>query len=105
MKAEQYSYLVEWSEEDKCHVARVMEFSFLSSHGDTAGEALASIQEVVEFVLDELKADGKEIPIPFSLQKYSGRLNLRMPPEVHKKIALEALRQRVSINQLINSRL
>lgn len=30
-----YTYRIEWSEEDGCHVARCLEFPSLSAHGDT----------------------------------------------------------------------
>ena len=35
---EKYTYRIEWSEDDHCHVARCLEFPSLSSHGDTIEE-------------------------------------------------------------------
>ena len=45
---EKYTYRIEWSEEDKVHIARCLEFPSLATHGDTAEEALHEIEKVVE---------------------------------------------------------
>jgi predicted RNase H-like HicB family nuclease len=34
------------------------------SQGDTVGETLANIREAIELCLEELRADGKEVPPP-----------------------------------------
>jgi len=44
---EKYTYRVEWSEEDKTHIARCLEFPSLMAHGDTIEGALKEIKEVV----------------------------------------------------------
>ena len=36
---EKYTYRVEWSEEDKTHIARCLEFPSLMAHGDTTEDA------------------------------------------------------------------
>jgi len=44
---EKYTYRIEWSEDDNCHVARCLEFPSLAAHGDTIEEALREIEYVV----------------------------------------------------------
>jgi len=44
----EYTYRVEWSEEDKLYIARCLEFSSLATHGNTAEDALKEIKKVVE---------------------------------------------------------
>lgn len=46
-KIDKYTYRIEWSEEDNCHVARCLEFPSLSAHGKTADAALREIEFVV----------------------------------------------------------
>ena len=49
--------------------------------------------------------DKEEIPEPFCLHKFSGEFRVRMPPEKHRKIAIEANLAGVSMNQYIVSKL
>ncbi|MCK6509402.1 type II toxin-antitoxin system HicB family antitoxin [Myxococcota bacterium] len=50
-----YWYIVEWEEEDQVFVARVAEFPSLSAHGNTQEQAMAELQGVVAFVLEDLE--------------------------------------------------
>ncbi len=105
MKFEQYLYSVGWSEEDDSFIARVAEFPSLAAHGDTQDDALREIKEVVRFVLSDLKENEEPIPEPLGKRSFSGRLVLRMPEYLHRKLALEASQQGVSLNQLLNLKL
>lgn len=104
-RADQYLYSVSWSEEDEAFIGRVAEFPSLATHGDTLEAALQEIKKVVQIVLDDLTESGESVTEPFSLRPYSGRLNLRMPEHLHRQLAIEAARQGISINQLINLKL
>ena len=102
---EKYTYRVEWSAEDKTHIARCVEFPSLATHGETVEEALHEIEKVVEETLKWMKEDGEEFPEALSTKKYKGNLTLRVPSDVHRKLAVESAEQGVSINQLILSKL
>lgn len=104
-KVEQYLYAVGWSEVDNSFVARVAEFPSLAAHGETQEEAIREIRSVVEFVLNDLKESNEPIPEPFGKRSFSGRLVLRMPEYMHRQLALEAMRQGISLNQLLNLKL
>ena len=104
-KAEDYTYKVFWSEEDDSFIATVAEFPRLSSIEDTQSKAFTGMVELVGFVLDEMKKEGEEPPTPLSRRRYSGEIRLRMPKEVHRRVAIEAAEQGVSINQLLLSRI
>ena len=104
-RADDYLYSVGWSEEDQAFIGRVAEFSLLAAHGPTLEKALREIKLVVQVVLDDLAASGEEIPEPFSKRSYSGKLNLRMPEVLHRRLVLEAAQQGVSLNQWINQKL
>jgi predicted HicB family RNase H-like nuclease len=99
---EKYLYNVGWSEADECFVSRVVEFPSLAAHGDTQEEALREIKNAVEFVLSDLSENNEQIPEPFGKRNFSGKLVLRMPEYLHRKLALEATQQGVSLNQLLN---
>jgi predicted HicB family RNase H-like nuclease len=102
---EEYAYTVVWSEEDQVHIGRVTEFPSLAAHGSTPVEALTEIAHVVGMVLEDMAESGETPPTPISKRRFSGKLLLRMPEQLHRQLALEADTQRVSLNQLINLKL
>jgi predicted RNase H-like HicB family nuclease len=104
-RTDQYLYSVGWSEKDEAFVSRVAEFPSLAAHGETLEAALREIKEVVSFVISDLSENSEPIPEPFGKRSYSGRLVLRMPEYMHRQLALEALQQGVSLNQLLNLKL
>jgi len=104
-RAEEYSYSVAWSAEDGVFLGGVTEFPSLAAHGSTQEQALREIRTVVGYVLEELAAEGKDIPVPLGRREYSGRLNLRMPKELHRRLSTESAAQGVSLNTLINTKL
>jgi predicted RNase H-like HicB family nuclease len=104
-KIEQYLYSVGWSEADAAFVARVAEFPSLAAHGATQEDAMREIKNVVEFVIQDLKENDEPIPEPVGKRSYSGRLVLRMPEYMHRQLALEAMQQGISLNQLLNLKL
>ena len=55
--AGKYTYRVEWSEIDRVHIARCLEFQSLAAHGDTAVKALAEIEKVVEEAIKWLEEE------------------------------------------------
>ena len=100
-----YVYLVEYDEEDKIFIARCAEFPDLAAHGKTQQQALEEIKTVVLESVKWMKKEKEPIPEPLCLHNFSGEFRLRMPPEKHKKVAIEAAAQGVSMNQLIISKL
>ncbi len=104
-RADEYTYTVAWSEDDRAFIGRVSEFPSLAAHGSTQEKALREICGVVAFVLDDLTAEKEPIPEPLGKRQYSGKLNLRMSKELHRRLALESTTQGVSLNSLINSKL
>jgi predicted RNase H-like HicB family nuclease len=103
--ATHYTYRVAWSPEDGEHVATVAEFPSLSWLAPTQVEALRGIADVVRDVLADLAAVGEPIPEPLSERTYSGRFVVRVPAEVHRRLAREAAEQHVSLNRLVSDRL
>ena len=101
--AEDYCYRVFYSPEDEEYVGKVAEFPSLSVLEETQVDALKGIVEAVRFVLCDMKESGEAMPAPLSLRSYSGHISLRMTPEQHRFVAMQAAEQNVSINRYINS--
>lgn len=101
----QYRYSVQWSPEDQEFVATVLEFPSLSWLDEDQFEALRGIEQLVSDVIDELNRSGEPVPEPIATQKFSGRLNLRVPPELHRKLAMEAANHGMPLNKYATERL
>ena len=72
--SEKYTYRVEWSEEDKLHIARCLEFPSLAAHGKTAEVALKEIKKAVEKVIVWMLEASEVVPEPYSLKRHKGNL-------------------------------
>jgi predicted HicB family RNase H-like nuclease len=103
--AGKYTYRVEWSEEDRVHIGRCLEFPSLAAHGGTAEEALLEIERVVDESIRWLEEEHEPVPEPFGVKKYRGNLTVRVPSELHKKLVIQSAEEGVSLNQYILSRL
>ncbi|MDE0269187.1 MAG: toxin-antitoxin system HicB family antitoxin [Acidimicrobiaceae bacterium] len=102
---DRYSYRVIWSDEDEMYVGLCAEFGLLSHLDDTPEGAFAGIRDVVAFAVESLHEDGAPIPEPLSTRRYSGTLTLRVPPETHRILAMDAAEAGVSMNRLAAERL
>ena len=104
-RADEYTYRVFFSGEDEAYVATVAEFPSLSCVEDSQAEAISGLVSLVGDVVEDMLRSGETPPAPFGTRTYSGKLALRMAPEQHRRIAMEAAEARVSINQLLVSRI
>lgn len=102
---EHYTYRITWSEEDKEFVGLCAELPGLSYLDESRTAALDGILNLVGEVLEDMEVSGETIPEPFSEKKYSGRFQVRIPPEQHRSLAIKAAESGVSLNRYISSRL
>ncbi len=82
-----------------------VEFPSLSWLAPTPAEALAGIQRVVQECLEDMHKTGETPPMPLADRAYSGKFMVRVPPETHRALAMQAAEQGVSMNRLISARL
>jgi len=101
----EYTYRVTWSGEDNQCVGLCAEFPSLSWLGTTPEKALRGIRRVVAQVIKDMRSNGESVPEPISRRRYSGKFMVRVPPEVHRKLAIEAAEEDISLNRLINAKL
>ena len=103
--SDHYTYRVTWSAEDGEHVGLCAEFPSLSRLAPTPEQALAGIRRVVRETLVDMATEGESPPVPFAERAYSGRFVVRVPPEVHRMLAIASAEEGVSLNRLVNARL
>ncbi|MDE0080030.1 MAG: toxin-antitoxin system HicB family antitoxin [Caldilineaceae bacterium] len=102
---DRYTYRVIWSDEDGMFVGLCAEFGLLSHLDDTPEKAFSGIRGVVAFAVKALDDDGAPIPEPLSTRRYRGTITLRIPPETHRALAMDAAEAGVSMNRLAAERL
>ena len=105
MNIQHYTYRVTWSPEDKEHVALCAEFPSLSWLAKTPESALKGIQKVVADVVADMLASGEPVPTALAEKHYSGEFRVRIPPMVHRQLAMLAAEQGVSLNRLASAKL
>ena len=104
-EVDRYTYRVFWSEEDGEYVGMCAEFGLLSHLDESPEKAFAGIRDLVAFSVDDLCKEGAPVPEPLSTRRYSGTLTLRIPPETHRALAMDAAEAGVSMNRLVVERL
>jgi predicted HicB family RNase H-like nuclease len=102
---DRYTFRVTWSEEDQQHVGLCVEFPSLSWLSNTPETALRGIRKVVRDVVADLTRSGHPIPDPISTHPYSGRFLVRVPPDLHRALALQAAEAGISLNRHISAKL
>jgi predicted HicB family RNase H-like nuclease len=86
-------------------LALCTEFPSLSWLAKTPEAALKGIQKVVATVVTDLQASGESVPAALAEKHYSGEFRVRIPPLVHRQLALTAAEQGVSLNRLASAKL
>jgi predicted HicB family RNase H-like nuclease len=99
-----YTYRVAWSPKDGEYIGTCLEFPSLSWLAKSTRAALAGIERLVADVVADLEANGEPAPEPLTERPYSRTFNVRIPSELHRRLATEA-EQGTSLNRLVSQRL
>lgn len=105
LRNDRYTYRVTWSPEDGEYVGLCAEFPSLSWLATTPEAALNGIRKVVAQVVKDLKVNGETVPEPLASRNFSGKFMVRVPPEIHRHLAVEAAEIGVSLNRLVGAKL
>jgi predicted HicB family RNase H-like nuclease len=102
---DRYTYRLTWSEEDQEYVGLCAEFPSLSWLDSSQHKALTGIRKLVQECIAEMQGQNEIVPEPFSCRQFSGKLMVRIPPETHRLLAIQAAESGISLNRLISSKL
>lgn len=92
---------VEFSEEDGLFFGKVMGIrSLISYEGETAKELLEDFHGAVDDYLEACAADGRQPEVA-----YKGSFNVRISPELHKRLVVYATAHQMSLNSYIEETL
>lgn len=104
-KNDKYTYRVTWSEDDSEYVGLCAEFPSLSWLAETPETALKGIRTVVHEVVTDMLNNDEPVPEPLAAKQYSGKFMVRVPPDVHRQLAIQAAEAGVSLNRLASAKL
>ena len=105
LKNDRYTYRVTWSSDDEEYAGLCAEFPSLSWLARSPEAALKGIRKIVAEVVYDMQQEGETIPEPIAAKNYSGKFMVRIPPEIHRKLAIQAAEAGVSLNRLASAKI
>jgi len=102
---DKFTYRVTWSEEDDEFVGLCAEIPSLSWLAESPENALKGIRKVVRSCIKDMESNGEDVPPALAMKNYSGKFMVRVPPEVHRKLAVKAAESGVSLNRIASVKL
>jgi predicted HicB family RNase H-like nuclease len=105
LRSDRYTYRITWSEDDQEFVGLCIEFPSLSWLAKTPEAALKGIRRAVNKAAQDMESNGESPPTPISGKQYSGKFIVRIPPEVHRALAIKAAEDGISLNRLVSAKL
>ena len=97
MKYKGYEAIIEFDDEDRLFVGRVINTrDVIAFDGSSVDELEQSFHAVIDEYLKDCQALGKTPDKPFS-----GRFNLRISPELHRQATTKAEKKGISLNALV----
>ena len=97
MEYKGYNAKIEYSDNDKCFWGELLYINdSISFEGQSVDELKKTFEEAVEDYIETCRNLKKEPEKPFK-----GSFNVRITPELHKKAALKAASEGVSLNQIV----
>ncbi|MBA3614122.1 MAG: toxin-antitoxin system HicB family antitoxin [Nitrospirales bacterium] len=96
--SDQYIKIVEWSEEDQCYVGTCPGLMLGGIHGDDEAKVYKELCQAVEEWIEIYQEDREPLPASTAGKEYSGKFVVRVGRDLHKALAIDALRQGESLN-------
>jgi predicted HicB family RNase H-like nuclease len=105
LKNDRYTYRVTWSDGDSEYVGLCTEFPSLSWLSSTPEAALKGIRKLVAEIVGDMESNDEIVPEPIACRQYSGKFMVRVPPDVHRNLAIRAAESGISLNRVVSSKL
>ena len=105
LQNDHYTYRVTWSEDDQEYVGLCAEFPSLSWLASSPEAALRGIRGVVADIVADMNKSQEAVPVPLASRRFTGKFMVRVPPGVHRVLAVAAAEAGVSLNRLVTVKL
>jgi antitoxin HicB len=99
-----YNYFFTVTKEEDGYCAYVPSFKAMVVD-DNLEDLVQGVEEIIETAIDTCKEEGRPIPPEDGNIQTSGKVALRLPKSLHKKMIVEAKHEGVSMNSYIVSKL
>lgn len=94
-----YHASIEFDAEDNLFVGEVFGITdSLNFHGESVSELKEMFKQCIDNYLEICQQIGKQPD-----KEFKGTFNVRITPELHKRAALEAARQKITLNQYVSN--
>jgi len=105
LKNDRSTYRIMWSGDDKEYVGLCAEFPSLSWLAATPEAALRGIRKIVAEAIADMESNNEIVPEPIACRQYSGKFMVRVPPDVHRNLTIQAAESGISLNRVVSSKL
>lgn len=96
--SDRYLKIVEWSEEDHCYVGTCPGLMLGGVHGDDEAAVYRRLCRVADEWVRIHEEDSLPLPPDTAGREFSGKLVVRLGKDLHKDLAIEAMRIGESLN-------
>jgi predicted HicB family RNase H-like nuclease len=103
--SDDYLKVIEWSEEDQCYIGTAPGLIVGGVHGKNQAKVFKDICGMVQETIDVFLKEGKPLPPETANKKFSGKIALRISPDLHKNLAIKAKLHGESVNKFIQKQL
>ena len=97
-----YTYIIEWSDIDKCFLGSIVELERNMTCGQTHEEVLTNLKEALMSYITTSLENNMEIPEPLNIKDFKGNITYRTSKERHYQLAKKAKLYGKSINTFID---
>ena len=97
-----YTYVIEWSDVDKCFLGSIVELERNMTCGQTREEVLSNLKEALTSYVTTSLDNNMEIPEPIKIDDFKGSITYRTSKERHYILAKQAKLSGKSINAFID---
>ena len=97
-----YPFLI-YPAEEGGYVAEIEELPGCATQGETIEEIEDMIEDAKRAWMTVTYEDGQKIPLPRTEEKYSGKFVIRIPKYLHRRLAEQAAKEEVSLNQYVEA--
>lgn len=94
-----------YKDEDGDWLAHFAEMPNISAFSDTPENALKELETAWEAVKESCRKHGEPVPGLPDTEAYNGRFYVTVDRHLHRALAMEAVREGISLNDLVSGRL
>ncbi|MFQ5544120.1 MAG: type II toxin-antitoxin system HicB family antitoxin [Nitrospiria bacterium] len=105
IRSDNYLKIVEWSDEDNCYIGTSPGLFDGGVHGTDESKVFKELCDTVGETINLMVKEGKPLPTPTANKTFSGKISLRISPDLHKALTMRALQEGQSVNRLIQHKL